>query len=130
MKDEDQIRQLQLDYAALFDARDAENFAELYADDAVLVQIDGKEIRTREKFVKAVRNMPPRGDGYHKVGKTDIRIAGDSASATTHYHARSSVSGAYMTGRYEDEYRRTAGGWRFTRRAVFVETSSDQPPDA
>ena len=54
-----EIRELQLAYGKLFDAREAEAFAALYTEDAVLVQIGGKEIRTHEKFAKAVRNMPP-----------------------------------------------------------------------
>ena len=123
MSDETEIRQLQLDYARLFDARDAEKFAELYTDDAVLVQIGGKEIRTKDKFVKSVRNMPPRGEGFHKIGETRIAIDGDVASAVTRYAARSSVTGADMTGHYEDTYRRMPEGWRFTRRAVFIDAS-------
>jgi ketosteroid isomerase-like protein len=122
--DREQIRTLQLAYAALFDARDAEGFAELYADDAVLVQIGGKEIRTKDKFRKSVVNMPPLGDGFHRMLETEIVVEGDHAHARTYYEARSSISGVDMTGHYLDEYRRTPEGWRFARREVFVDSSS------
>ena len=120
MSDETEIRQLQLDYARLFDARDAEKFAELYTDDAVLVQIGGKEIRTREKFVKSVVNMPPPNGGYHKVLETDTKIYGDEASASVRFQART-TGGQDVTGHYEDSYRRAPEGWRIARRAVFLD---------
>ena len=104
----------------LFDARDAEAFAALYTEDAVLVQIDGKEIRTHDKFIKSVRNMPLRGDGFHKMLETEIAMSGDTARGRCRFEARS-VSGALLTGHYEDDYRKTPQGWKFTRRAVFLD---------
>jgi len=120
MTDEEAIRELQLDYARHFDARDAQAFAELYTDDAVLVQIGGKEIRTREKFIKSVINMPPPNGGYHKVLETDTKIYGDEASASVRFQARTTI-GQHVTGHYEDSYRRAPEGWRITRRAVFLD---------
>jgi len=121
LSDREQIRQLQLAYVRLFDARDADGFAELYTDDAVLIQAGGKEIRTKEKFRKSVVNMPPKGDGFHNMLDSDIVVDGDTARARTRFEARSSISGAEMAGYYEDEYRRTREGWRFTRRAVLLD---------
>lgn len=121
MTPEEEIRALQLAYAERFDVRDAEGFAQLFTGDAVMVQIGGKEIRTRDKFRKSIRNMPPRGEGYHRMLATDIRVDGGTASAVTRYQARSSFTGKEMTGHYEDEYRLTPDGWRFTRRAVFAD---------
>ena len=120
MSDRDEILALQLAYGRLFDARDAAGFAELFTDDAVLVQVGGKEIRTKDKFRKAVANMPPAGEGYHRLLESDLTIEGHAARATTSFEARSSITGADLTGRYVDEYRRTAEGWRFTRRAVVL----------
>ncbi len=115
------IRKLQRDYGKLFDSRDAAGFAKLFTEDAVLVQIGGKEIRTHEKFIKAVRNMPPAGDGFHKMLETDIVVDDNNASATCRFAARTST-GQNVTGHYEDAYRRTSAGWRFTRRAVFLDS--------
>jgi uncharacterized protein (TIGR02246 family) len=120
VSDADAIRALQRAYGTLFDARDASGFALLYTDDAVLVQIGGKEIRTREKFARAVRNMPPRGEGFHRLIDSEIAIDGDEARATCRFAARTS-DGRDVTGHYEDEYRRTGDGWRFTRRAAFLD---------
>jgi len=124
MDDRSAIRALQLAYGERFDARDPEGFAALFTEDAVMVQPGGNEIRTLEKFRKSVRNMPPRGDGYHAMLETEIRIEGDHASAHTRYRARSSITGQEMTGHYADEYRKTPEGWRFTRRAVFIDPAT------
>jgi uncharacterized protein (TIGR02246 family) len=123
-QDQSEIRELQLAYGSLFDSRDAEAFAELFTDDAVLIQIGGKEIRTKDKFAKAVRNMPPAGSGFHRMLETSVEIAGAVARATCQFAARS-AAGADVAGHYEDEYRRTPSGWRFTRRAVFVDPSQN-----
>src|SRR5689334_1795789 len=101
-----QIRSLQLAYGTLFDAREAEAFAALYTEDAVLVQIGGKEIRTRDKFAKAVRNMPPAGQGAHLMLDTKLEIDGDQARGICRFAAHTSA-GESVGGRYEDEYRRT-----------------------
>ncbi len=114
-----EIRALQLAYGRTFDARDAEAFADLYTVDAVLVQIGGKEIRTREKFVKAVRHMPPAGQGAHLMLDTELEIAGDAAHGVCRFAAQTSAGGS-VKGHYEDEYRRTDAGWRLSRRAVFL----------
>jgi uncharacterized protein (TIGR02246 family) len=114
-----EIRNLQLAYGKLFDARDAEGFAALYTEDAVLVQIGGKEIRTRDKFKKAVRNMPPAGQGAHLMLDTRLEIDGDQARGTCRFAAQTS-EGDSVGGHYEDEYRRTEAGWLISRRAVFL----------
>jgi uncharacterized protein (TIGR02246 family) len=119
-RDQEAIRALQRAYGVTFDTRDADKFADLYTDDAVLVQIGGKEIRTRDKFVKAVRNMPPPGDGYHRMLETEIEIDRDEARGTCRFAARTSA-GTTVTGHYEDRYRRTEKGWRISRRAVFLD---------
>ena len=115
-----EIRELQLAYGKLFDAREAEAFAALYTEDAVLVQIDGKEIRTHEKFAKAVRNMPPAGQGAHLMLETTLEIEGGKARGICRFAAQTS-GGDSVTGHYEDEYRRTGCGWRISRRAVFLD---------
>src|SRR4030095_4520511 len=108
MTDEEAIRELQLAYARHFDAREAQAFADLYTDDAVLVQIDGREIRTKDKFIKSVINMPPPS-GYHRMLDTEIHIDGDQAQGVCRFEART-AAGQDVTGRYEDRYRRTPEG--------------------
>jgi len=120
LTDEQAIRELQLDYARHFDARNAQAFADLYSDDAVLVQIGVKEIRSREKLVKSVVNMPPPNGGYHRVLQTDTQIDRDTARAVCRFQART-TDGQDVTGHYQDSYRRTPQGWRITRRAVFLD---------
>jgi uncharacterized protein (TIGR02246 family) len=61
MDDMSVIRQLQLDYAVHFDARDAESFANLYTDDATIWPPTGKPFSGRDKLLKAVNNSAPGG---------------------------------------------------------------------
>jgi uncharacterized protein (TIGR02246 family) len=119
------IRGLQLAYGRLFDARDAQAFAELFTEDAVLVQIDGREIRTRDKFAKAVRNMPPAGQGAHLMLDTRLDIDGDHARGTCCFAAQTSA-GTSVSGHYQDEYRRIGSGWLISRRAVILNTEGTQ----
>lgn len=120
MTDEQEIEALQHAYARYFDTRDAHAFADLYTDDAVLVQIDGKEIRTKEKFVKSVVNMPLPTNGYHRILGGDIVVEGDTAHAICRFEART-TAGQDVTGHYDDSYRRTPAGWKITRRAVHID---------
>ena len=124
-RDWQEIRDLQLAYGRVFDERDAEGFANLYTEDAVIVQVGGREIRTRDKFVKAVRNMPPSGQGQHFILDTELDIEGDAARGTCRFAALSSA-GASVKGHYEDEYRRTEEGWLISRRAVFLDPEGSE----
>ncbi|MGE0045481.1 MAG: nuclear transport factor 2 family protein, partial [Hyphomonadaceae bacterium] len=49
MSDQDDIVRLQQDYARLFDARDADAYANLYTSDCVVTTPWGQEINGRDK---------------------------------------------------------------------------------
>lgn len=125
--DQDEIRQLQLRYAEAFDARDADAFAAVYTPDAIVVQHTGHRFSGHEKLRKAVSNMPPRGEGFHRVGETETRVDGDSATARCGYLART-ADGRMAEGHYLDEYRRTDDGWRIARREVHIDRWLDSEP--
>jgi uncharacterized protein (TIGR02246 family) len=116
MTDEQQISALQQNYAALFDARDIDGFAALFAEDAELVVPGGLRLRGHERFRKAVANMPP--GGTHHPEAATIEIDADTATATSRFRFVP-PSGPEVTGVYEDRFVRTADGWRFSfRRSV------------
>lgn len=119
MDDVDAIRKLQLDYAVFFDARDAEAFASLYTDDATVLPPTGKAFSGREKLLKAVINAAP--GGWHRPLEATIEVSGDVATSKCPYEAEGN-DGAYYTGYYDDQYRRTAAGWRISLRKVIVES--------
>ena len=119
MSDFDDIRALQLNYAKFFDARDVENYAGLYTEDAELRTPWGHEIRGREKIRKSIANTPP-SKGWHKPGETTLNIDGDTAEGVCQYEAMDGA-GSLATGRYVDTYRRTPQGWRIASRQVIVE---------
>jgi ketosteroid isomerase-like protein len=113
------IRQLQLDYAVFFDARDPVAFANLYTDDATIWPPTGKSFSGRDKLLKAVINAAP--GGWHRALESTIDVKGDAATSRCPYEAEGNDGGHY-TGYYDDEYRRTANGWRISRRKVVVES--------
>ncbi|MGE3251388.1 MAG: nuclear transport factor 2 family protein [Hyphomonadaceae bacterium] len=119
MSDQDDIVRLQQDYARLFDARDADAYANLYTSDCVVTTPWGQEINGRDKMRKAVLHTPP-GPGWHRPGETTIDVRGDAASAIARYTAMDR-NGDLCTGRYEDTYRKTPEGWRIASRKVFIE---------
>ena len=122
MSDYDEIRALQLDYARYFDARDADNYANLYTEDTVVTTPWGQVIHTRDKMRKAVVNTP-KGKGWHKPGETQITVSGDHAEGVCHYEAMDG-QGEIVVGRYVDTYRRTLEGWRIASRQVFIDNRS------
>jgi ketosteroid isomerase-like protein len=124
MNDVSAIRKLQLDYAVFFDARDAVAFANLYTDDATVFPPTGKSFSGREKLLKAVINAAP--GGWHRPLEPIIEVNGDVATSRCPYEAEGN-DGGYYTGYYDDEYRRTADGWRIAKRKVIVETYTPKP---
>lgn len=115
MSDEHQIAELRDLYATYFDGRDADSFITLFAADGMMVLPGGKEVSGHERLARLVQNMPATG-GRHIPVAGDIIINGDAAICNGPY--RMEQDGKVNTGRYADQFVRTADGWRFARRAV------------
>lgn len=116
MDDKTQIQFLQREYAARFDARDPEGFANLFTPDAEVVLPNGYKLSGHEKMLKVVRNTPP--GGLHLPEAGPIEIEGDSATASSRFRFEPGT-GEVVTGEYEDRFVRTSDGWRFAfRRSI------------
>lgn len=115
MSDESQIAKLRDLYATYFDSRDADSFTALFAADGTMVLPGGKEMTGHERLARLVQNMPANG-GKHIPMAADITITGDEASCNGPYQM--DMDGTISTGRYDDQFVRTADGWRFSRRAI------------
>ena len=120
-------------YARCADARDADGFRALFADDAVLTVIepDGTP-RPALVGVDQIAKIPVRLGRYdrtvHRVGAPQVEPDGPDAATGTveceaHHHLGDTDT--VMTITYEDRYRRTEDGWRFAERTVRIRHQED-----
>jgi SnoaL-like domain len=123
--------QLCIEYARLVDFRDYDNFAELFAADAVLQvgrRLEGKpairasmlqrseDVRSRHVitniFIEVLDAQSARGIAYltlyRHVGPSSARYDPIASTQPT------------AVGHYEDRYIRTDAGWRFKSRILHV----------
>jgi ketosteroid isomerase-like protein len=118
LDDLEEIRTLQASYCRLVDSgyesapEDADAFAALFSEDGVWAAgpepVVGREaIRQRASSSRRFR--------FHVVANPVVHVEGDRA--TGWWHVLVAVTGAegaaWLAGRYEDEFVRTADGWRF-----------------
>jgi uncharacterized protein (TIGR02246 family) len=120
MSDLDEIEVLLRGYAAAFDARDAEAFAALFAEDGVVVQ-RGLETAGRERLARMIQRTPPSPARHYPEPPT-IEVKGETATADSRFRYDTG-QGPSITGRYEDHLRRSAEGWLISRRLIFIETT-------
>lgn len=113
-EDQQEISRLRDLYAAHFDGRDPAAFSALFAEDGCLVVPGGKEIAGHERLARLVERTP--AGGTHVPIGADITVSGDTASCRGPY--RMERDGEVQTGQYDDQFVRTAQGWRFARREI------------
>ncbi len=127
LEDQDAIWRLFMTYKTHLDQRDFAAYASLFTDDAEWIgnlgkvvgpaQIEQLLIETLEVWTSDIERT------YHLVLHPVIDVDGDRATATSTwaYVTRSDGDAPVllMLGRYLDELRRTAQGWRFARRVAY-----------
>jgi len=140
--DKMEIGEMQSRYMYALDWHDAEVYASLFTQDAVLEWPEGRAqgreairsacVAIGEHYRKLAEAAAPTKPARlrHFVTNRVIDIDGDRASARAYWfdlnndnQPRWPYVPAY--GHYEDELIRTADGWRFTSRRVFNETSGE-----
>jgi uncharacterized protein (TIGR02246 family) len=123
------IRALMHAYGRLIDARDWDGFAKLWTDDAVYVGGPGSDTlqggTAIAEFLRKIISANPSGVGepnFHVFFNEEIQVDGDRAQATSmSTFVTPTPAGAptmVILARYEDEYVRQGGEWRFKRRVV------------
>jgi hypothetical protein len=125
-----EIQQLLTDYATAIDQR---RFADLdriftpdaYIDYRAMGGIDGPYPQVKAWLAEVLPNFPAF---YHLIGNFDIQLAGDTATGRTMCFNPMQLSSApgdsgsqgnqilFCALWYDDEFVRTAHGWRLTRR--------------
>ncbi|MGE0878384.1 MAG: nuclear transport factor 2 family protein [Acidimicrobiia bacterium] len=118
--DEQAIANIVGEYAHLTDNKEFDAAGALWADDGTM-EVFG---RTYVGPARVARFLSKSYVGKHLNGSPSIWIDDTGTSATGRVGFafwRASDLALFTVGRYEDEYRKTADGWRFTRRAIVME---------
>lgn len=132
--DYEDIRQLITGYCEVVDramnAGKAPDVGELFHEDSTF-GTSFEEVTSvgGEAVVEWYRNYLGQRAGFyrwmrHKVFDSFIQVDGTSATATTYFDADSvnpKERIGLMSGRYEDEFRKDDGLWRFSRRFVVID---------
>lgn len=117
-----EIQQLLVDYATAIDQRRFEDLdriftADAYIDYRAMGGIDGSYPEVKAWLAQVLPGFPAY---YHLIGNFDIRVSGDAASArTTCFNPMKLTDDGqvlFCALWYDDEFVRTADGWRMTRR--------------
>ncbi len=135
LEDREEIRALILAYGVAHDNRDYRAFAELFAERGEWVGGLGSATGPEAIFElmdSAIGHDPrPEGSGtYHLMTNEQIDVDGDRASATTKWlYVTPGDDGApriVLLGRYEDEFIREDGRWKFLRREAPVSIAVEE----
>jgi len=134
MRDEWEIQKLSHRYAQLVDRGDGKAWAGLFTPDGVLRVGDGMEIG-----LDVIEGIPERqlrryASTWHGVLTQVIDLDGDTATGEVYCIAKHIYTDYHNTPgsmpfslchdvviRYQDQYRRHDGQWRFSRRALTVD---------
>ena len=127
LEDKEAIWLLFMEYKRHLDARDFKAYASLFTEDAFWGGNLGKAIGPDEIEALLVQTLEVYPSDlertYHLVMNPIITVDGDRAKAKSNWGfvTRSDTDAPVlqMLGRYSDELRRTADGWRFSRRVAY-----------
>lgn len=116
-----EIQQLLVDYATAIDQRRFDDLDRVFTPDAYIDYramggIDGPYPTVKAWLAQVLPHFPAY---YHLVGNFDIRVSGDTAAGRTMCFNPMKLQDGQMLFCalwYDDEFIRTAQGWRLTRR--------------
>ncbi|HEV2633636.1 MAG TPA: nuclear transport factor 2 family protein [Actinocrinis sp.] len=120
--DRDEIVQTVLAYATAVDTRDWATLRTLFTDDGAWeYAASGERVSGPEAIAARIGASIERLDATQHMNSNHVMaLRGDEADHTCYFQAHH-LRGTQRfvgAGRYEDRLRRTADGWRFTRRRI------------
>lgn len=128
-----ELRYLVERYARGCDRRDAALLATCFADGGT-VTVNWTDRPPSTMHMPRDLERIPTGLGryektLHFVGNHHAEVDGDTATGETYCFAHHILDGNdhVMAIRYQDVYRREAGGWRILERTLLVDWTQDQP---
>jgi 3-phenylpropionate/cinnamic acid dioxygenase small subunit len=133
LSDRAAIVRLTHDYAWALDERDWDALREVFTADVVADLGEGGQQGIDEVIPPVSTALGPFDASHHVVSTHQITIDGDRAQGRCYLIAqhvrRTAVGGPNFTvgGRYEDQYVRTADGWRISTRRIVVTWTDGNP---
>ncbi len=128
-----ELRSLVDQYALALDSRDVAAFLDLWIDGGVLlVHEEGPRTEAvRLRLPRAAKPIMGRLDDYvqtlHQVTTHHANVVGESASGITYCRAdhvlrrsEHQVQSKVLSIRYDDEFERVRGAWKFVQRRINV----------
>lgn len=119
--DERAVARVLAEYCHLVDDGDVEALLDRFTDDAAFV-FGGQETVGRAALTTYfAATALPQHRGKHLTCNVVIDVDGDHATAASDFMFLKKTSDGLsprLTGRYNDELRRTNGGWQISRRVV------------
>jgi hypothetical protein len=125
-EDRSEILQLMYRYNHLYNAGEAEAWANLFTPDGEEQVVDGPTVSGRESLAShCVESGKYRNTvEHHVVTNPAIDVTGDTATTQATLLLFRGVELA-LIGTYDDKLARTAEGWRFARRTFRTDALSD-----
>ena len=126
------LQELSGRYARAVDRRDYAAFVALFSADGVLCG-PGYSMQAHGEIDKGIRLIEQYETTQHCVHNQLVDVRGDAGSGETycvarHVYEKDGVKRKLDMGvRYQDEYRRDAGTWRFQRRELVLDWTQDLP---
>ena len=126
------LQELAARYARAVDRRDYAAFSALFTRDGVLCG-PGYSMRAHDEITKGIRLIEQYESTQHCVHQQLVDVNGDAATGETycvarHVYEKAGVRRKLDMGvRYQDEYRREQGAWRFARRELLLDWTQDLP---
>ncbi len=114
------IWRMMFQYAVCVWNKDADGIAELFAEDGVVDLGTGGAVAGREQIRQVYRRAFAEQDLFPFIRDPVVQVEGDRARGGCRLQLRAIVGGRWFRGggEYEDEFVRTAEGWRFLRRRL------------
>lgn len=121
MEDLEEIRSLRNMYHFFINEKQVDRLPEIYTDDAVFSMDDSLEWVGVKQIVAGLHEVGERVHFLkHFIHGHEIKLAGDTGTGFAYLDARYAMGerSLVVTARYDDDYVRTAQGWRMQRTRV------------
>lgn len=121
LEDKEAIRQLRYRYAYAMDDKDWDRFLSLFTDDARIefpqAAVDQDPIQGKDALREFCQGLDGRPFTAHMMHNGDIAVDDDDAEGQWYFEVPEVLedgSAVWVQGRYDEEYERVDGEWKFS----------------
>jgi hypothetical protein len=139
LEDQNEIRDLLVDYGHRLDTHDLQGYSELFASNGEWIGGFGRAtgpagiLALLQKFMGTSPGDPKDVHGFHVLTNFSVQVDGDHATAWSRlvYFSRTPEKKPTpaLGGHYDDTFVRENGHWKFLRRVVMLEIPYQDPRD-